>query len=65
MLWRYVRFRDQPDVRPSDMSSEQYRWRLVDDFVARFNAHRVSNFSPSDRICVDESISKWYGSGGF
>eukprot|EP00171_Calliarthron_tuberculosum_P006804 IDg6804t1 len=58
MLWRCIRFSDQPDARPSSMSSEQYRWRLVDDFVERFNAHRVSNFSPSDRICVDESMSK-------
>ena len=65
ILWRYVRFSDQPDMRPSDISSDQYRWRLVDDFVARFNAHRVSNFSLSGRICVDESMSKWYGNGGF
>ena len=30
MLWRCVLFSDQPDVRPSNMWSEQYRWGLVD-----------------------------------
>ena len=24
----------------------------------------MRNFSPSDLICVDESISRWYGMGG-
>jgi hypothetical protein len=36
----------------------------VDDFVLRFNKHRRLYFSPCDRICVDESISRWYGQGG-
>jgi Transposase IS4 len=38
---------------------------LVNDFIQRFNAHRVQRFSPSDRICVDESMSRWYGAGRF
>jgi hypothetical protein len=63
-LWRCIRFSDQPSVRPSDMTAEQYRWKLVDDFVTSFNEHRASTFSPSERICVDESISRWYGKGG-
>jgi hypothetical protein len=37
----------------------------VHDFMHRFNKHRRLFFSPSDRICVDESISHWYGHGGF
>lgn len=36
---------------------------LVDDFVKRFNDYRASNFIPSEIICVDESISWWYGQG--
>ena len=36
---------------------------LVDDFVLAFNEYRAKNYSPSDRICVDESISRWYGLG--
>lgn len=63
-LWRCIRFSDQPSVRSADMTAEQYRWRLVDDFVKEFNDHRASTFSPSERICVDESISRWYGKGG-
>jgi hypothetical protein len=46
------------------MSSEHYRWLLVDGFVERFNNHRKNYFFPSDLICVDESISRWYGQGG-
>ena len=29
-----------------------------------FNKHRANNVLPSEWICVDESISKWYGLGG-
>ena len=32
-LWMCIRFSDQPRNCPSDMTSEQYHWRLVDDFV--------------------------------
>ena len=63
-LWMCIRFSEQPPNRPSDMTSEQYCWRLVDDFVKNFNEHRAQNFFPSDEICVDESMSRWYGQGG-
>ena len=63
-LWMCIRFSEQPPNRPSEMTSEQYRWRLVDDFVKNFNEHRAQNFFPSDEICVDESMSQWYGQGG-
>ena len=35
-----------------------------DDFVEAFNTHRKSTFTPSHRISVDESISRWYRHGG-
>ena len=38
-LWMCIRFSEQPPNRPSDMTSEQYCWRLVDDFVKNFNEH--------------------------
>ena len=38
-LWMCIRFSDQPRNRPSEMTSEQYCWRLVDDFVKNFNEH--------------------------
>jgi Transposase IS4 len=63
-LWRYIRWSDQPKDRPDDMSSEQYRWLLVDGFVDAFNKYRSETFSPSESICVDESMSRWYGQGG-
>jgi hypothetical protein len=59
-----MRWSEQPEVRPNSMSSEKYRWSLVDGFVDRFNEHRASMFIPSEHICVDESISRWYGQGG-
>jgi Transposase IS4 len=46
------------------MLTERYRWRLIDDFVRRFNEHRPQTLSPSDVVCVDESMSKWRGAGG-
>ena len=46
------------------MNTEQHWWKLVDDFVANFNNHRANYFNPSDTICVDESMSHWYGQGG-
>jgi hypothetical protein len=63
-LWKNIRFSDQPATRPHDMSSEHFRWRLVGDFVTNFDDHRRDTFMPSPRICVDESISRWYGVGG-
>jgi hypothetical protein len=60
-----IRFSRQPAVRPQHMSTEAYRWLLVDGFVENFNRYRETNFSPSDLICADESISRWYGQGGY
>jgi hypothetical protein len=45
-------------------SKEAYRWMMVDDFVTNFNDHRAEYFIPSHPICVDESMSCWYGQGG-
>jgi Transposase IS4 len=53
-----------PNTDPSDTPSERIRWSLVDDFVTNFNQYRINRFIPSDSICVDESMSRWYGLGG-
>ena len=37
---------------------------LVDDHIANFNKNRAHNYHPSYSICVDESMSRWYGIGG-
>jgi Transposase IS4 len=63
-LFTNIRFGDQPDQKPDHLTSEQYRWLLVDGFVKHFNDHRRDTFKPADTICVDESISRWYRQGG-
>ena len=45
------------------MTLEQYHWRLADDFIKNFNEHQAQNFFPSDEICIDKSMSRWYGQG--
>ena len=64
MLWRYVRWNHQPDAQSEGTSHVAHRWKLVEDFVNNFNEYRTKLFSPSDIICADESISRWYGQGG-
>ena len=51
-------------MRPDHMSAEAHRWMLVDGFVDNFNQHRELNFSLSDLICADKSMSHWLGQGG-
>ena len=63
-IWLCIRFSDQPKVRPKGISHAHHRWMLIKDFVRNFNSHRADNFVPSDLICVNESMSKWYGQGG-
>ena len=64
MLWRHVRWSHQPDIRDEGTIHEDHRWKLVEDFVTHSNEYRTQLFSPSDIICADESISRWYGQGG-
>lgn len=63
-IWQHIRFGVWPEERPEGMSSAAYRWLRVDSFVRNFNEHRSTSFVPGDLICVDESISRWYGQGG-
>ena len=46
------------------MNHSQFRWKLVDGFVRRFNDYRVYVCIPSGMICVNEFIIRWYGQGG-
>lgn len=63
-LWRYMVWSYQPKERPNDMSHEEWRWMLVQDFINNFNNHREAFYFPTWLICADESISRWYGLGG-
>ena len=46
------------------MTHAEHRWVLIDDIVEIFNRHREEYYLPSEWICVDESISRWYELGG-
>eukprot|EP00977_Amphora_coffeiformis_P024561 scaffold16227_cov128-Amphora_coffeaeformis.AAC.1 len=63
-IWYNIRFSYQPEEKPLSVNSEDYRWMLVDDFVAYINDEREKFFHPSSELCVDESIVQWYGIGG-
>lgn len=43
------------------------RWDFVTDFVQATNDHRrsyVTHMTPSEALCIEERISRWYGLGG-
>jgi Transposase IS4 len=61
---RHLVWSSQPAECPEGMRSDEWRWKLIQDFVTRFNEHRKSHYTPSSVIVVDESISRWYGLGG-
>ena len=50
-LWRFIMFSKQPEVWPPQISSETYRWLLVDDFVIYFNGHREAIYPINSCIC--------------
>jgi len=63
-IWSCVIWSKQPKHRPEGMTHEAHRWLLVECFVDNFNWHRKKFVKPSDTLCADESISRWYGLGG-
>ena len=64
MLWRNVRWSYHPDVQGEGMIHKDYWRKLIKYFVTHFNEYLTQIFSPSDLICADESILRWYGQGG-
>jgi hypothetical protein len=63
-IWYAVRWSRQPPEQPHGMSSEQYRWMLVNNFVANINEYRARTFVPGGHLEADESMIRWYGIGG-
>lgn len=47
-----------------DAEMTDSRWSLVSGFLKAINDHREHFVKPSDHLCIDESISRWYGLGG-
>ena len=37
--WMCIHFSNQPKPYPPEMLPEQYHWKLVDDFVSKYNKH--------------------------
>ena len=58
MVWS-----DQPEIKLETMKHSQFRWKLVDGFVKHFNDYRAQSCIPSEMLCVDEFIRRWYGQG--
>ena len=42
---------------------EAHRWKLVEDFVTRFNEYFTQLFYTLDPLCDDKSILWWYIQG--
>jgi Transposase IS4 len=63
-LFSMIRWSFQSAELLEGMTSKKYRWMLLDNFVHEFNEHHRDFFIATDRICVDESFSWWYGHGG-
>ena len=62
-IWYAARWSRQPPEQPHGMLSEQYRWMLVDGFVANINKYRTRTFVPGGHLEADESMICWYGVG--
>ena len=63
-IWFAVRWSRQSPEQPVGMSSEQYRWMLINDFVANINKYCQRTFVPGGHLEADETIIRWYGKGG-
>ena len=59
-----LRWSHHPKNRPDGLSHAAHHWMLNHDMVDIFNWHQGGNFVPFEWICVNKSISKWYGLSG-
>ena len=64
MLWRHFQWIHQTDVQDEGTGHENNIWKIVGDFVSNFNEYCTHLFFPSDLICADEYILRWYAQGG-
>jgi hypothetical protein len=63
-IWYSWKVSEQPEQMPPGMPASEYHWMLIGDMVKNFNEQREEKYNPSDKVTGDESIFKWYGSGG-
>ena len=57
MLWRHVWWSHQPDLKDEGTSHEAHRWKLVEDFVTRFNKYHTQ-LSEGENSCVRYSLKR-------
>jgi Transposase IS4 len=62
-LYHHMRFSSQPKEQ-GDLVYGTCSWMLIDNFVKAFKDNRAPQIMVLDRLCVDESFSRWYGMGG-
>jgi hypothetical protein len=63
-IWYTVQWSRQPPEQPVGMSSEQYRWMLVDNFVENINAYCQRTYFPGNHLEADKTVIRWYGARG-
>ena len=63
VMWRNVRWIHRHDLQDEGTSDEAHWRKRVEDFVTHFNKYCTQLFSPSDIMCDDDSISRWYRQG--
>lgn len=64
VTYRKTPILQQYERRHMSMGPPPGRWGLIQDFVDAISEHRSRQVRHSTFICVDESISRWYGLGG-
>jgi hypothetical protein len=62
-IWSSLTYSRQAE-RADDEGLVAHQWRLVSHFAETLHSHRAAYFSPSELVCVDESMSPWYRQGG-
>jgi hypothetical protein len=62
--WYAIRWYCQPPQQQDGILSEQYRWMLVNDFVANIDEYRLRLFYPGNHLEANDTIIEWYGIGG-
>ena len=64
-MWSCIWFSRQKQPNMDRMNMRKWEWQLVNGHIEEFNNYRLEWFYPSERLCVDDIFSRWYGLGGY
>ena len=59
-LWKHLKV----SSHRRDEANTITRWAPADEYVYAFNGSRSESLFLGESICVDKSMSRWYGLGG-